>query len=317
MPLNRPALSLGPGPRGVQDARRWVVDVCADIGRAELVECAELGVSELVTNALLHGRAADHGAGARHPRAPARRGARRLARAARCCPTLSLRRRATTTCSSPSGAASRSWPAARAPGAPTSRTTARSSGSCPPPSPPTTPRRRRHHRPRRDAEAAAAAGDRRSSRSSCTTCPLRPSSASRRTTASCAARCGCWRWRTRTTTRWPRACPTSSARWTAQLREGIGADQIDAAAAAAGANRPTSRARSPRDGAATVGRFLELLDLADAFCRNERLLSLARTRRAGRVPALVLRGVRPPGRGRRPAAVARPSHAATLSRAQP
>ena len=56
MPLNRPALSLGPGPRGVQDARRWVVEVCTDIGRAELAECAELGVSELVTNALLHGR---------------------------------------------------------------------------------------------------------------------------------------------------------------------------------------------------------------------------------------------------------------------
>jgi anti-sigma regulatory factor (Ser/Thr protein kinase) len=55
VPLNRPALSLGPGPRGVQDARRWVVATCADIGRPELIECAELGVSELVTNALLHG----------------------------------------------------------------------------------------------------------------------------------------------------------------------------------------------------------------------------------------------------------------------
>jgi two-component sensor histidine kinase len=39
----------------VQDARRWVVATCADIGRPELIECAELGVSELVTNALLHG----------------------------------------------------------------------------------------------------------------------------------------------------------------------------------------------------------------------------------------------------------------------
>ncbi|MCW2764736.1 MAG: ATP-binding region, ATPase domain protein, partial [Nocardioides sp.] len=55
MPLNRPALSLGPGPRGVQAARRWVVATCTDIGRTELVECAELAVSELVTNALLHG----------------------------------------------------------------------------------------------------------------------------------------------------------------------------------------------------------------------------------------------------------------------
>ena len=56
MPLNRPALSLGSGPRGVQDARRWVVDTCRDIGREDLTECAELGVSELVTNALLHAR---------------------------------------------------------------------------------------------------------------------------------------------------------------------------------------------------------------------------------------------------------------------
>jgi anti-sigma regulatory factor (Ser/Thr protein kinase) len=57
VPLNRPALALGPGPRSVQDARRWVVGTCLDIGRDDLVECAELGVSELVTNALLHGEA--------------------------------------------------------------------------------------------------------------------------------------------------------------------------------------------------------------------------------------------------------------------
>ncbi|QDH11137.1 ATP-binding protein [Nocardioides dongxiaopingii] len=55
MPLNRPALSLGAGPRSVQDARRWVVATFVDIGRSDLVECAEMAVSELVTNALLHG----------------------------------------------------------------------------------------------------------------------------------------------------------------------------------------------------------------------------------------------------------------------
>ena len=33
----------------------------------------------------------------------------------------------------------------------------------------------------------------------------------------------------------------------------------------------------PRQTAATIGRFIELLDLADAFCREKRLLSLART----------------------------------------
>jgi anti-sigma regulatory factor (Ser/Thr protein kinase) len=54
VPLNRPALALGSGPRSVQDARRWVVGTCQDIGRHDLVECAEIGTSELVTNALLH-----------------------------------------------------------------------------------------------------------------------------------------------------------------------------------------------------------------------------------------------------------------------
>jgi anti-sigma regulatory factor (Ser/Thr protein kinase) len=55
VPLTRPALTLARGPRGVQDARRWVVQTCEDIGRQDLIECAELGVSELVTNAVLHG----------------------------------------------------------------------------------------------------------------------------------------------------------------------------------------------------------------------------------------------------------------------
>jgi anti-sigma regulatory factor (Ser/Thr protein kinase) len=46
---------LRQGARSVQDARRWVAELCAEIARAELSECAQLGVSELVTNALLHG----------------------------------------------------------------------------------------------------------------------------------------------------------------------------------------------------------------------------------------------------------------------
>lgn len=45
---------LSASPRSVQDARRWVVDTCHEIGRVDLVECAQLAVSELVTNALLH-----------------------------------------------------------------------------------------------------------------------------------------------------------------------------------------------------------------------------------------------------------------------
>lgn len=55
MPLNRPALTLGSGPSGVHEARRWVIDTCVDIGRPDLIECAEMAVSEIVTNALLHG----------------------------------------------------------------------------------------------------------------------------------------------------------------------------------------------------------------------------------------------------------------------
>lgn len=56
MPLNRPAEPLAPGPRGAMQARRWVADVCDEIGRPELRENAELALSEVVTNAILHGK---------------------------------------------------------------------------------------------------------------------------------------------------------------------------------------------------------------------------------------------------------------------
>ena len=48
-------------------------------------------------------------------------------------------------------------------------------------------------------------------------------------------------------------------------------------------------------------RFIELLELADAFCRQERLLTLARTPEPDRLPDLDVRGVRPadPRRRRR------------------
>jgi anti-sigma regulatory factor (Ser/Thr protein kinase) len=55
--LNTPALALDAGPRSVQDARRWVGEVCRELGRDDLVDSAESGISELVTNALLHGAA--------------------------------------------------------------------------------------------------------------------------------------------------------------------------------------------------------------------------------------------------------------------
>ncbi|WP_249666175.1 ATP-binding protein [Nocardioides faecalis] len=52
---HRQTLELAPGPRSVHDARRWAVQTCRDIGREDLCECAELAISELVTNAVLHG----------------------------------------------------------------------------------------------------------------------------------------------------------------------------------------------------------------------------------------------------------------------
>jgi anti-sigma regulatory factor (Ser/Thr protein kinase) len=56
VPLNRPAEPLPPGPRGAVQARRWVVGVCAEIERPDLSDNAELALSEVVTNAILHGR---------------------------------------------------------------------------------------------------------------------------------------------------------------------------------------------------------------------------------------------------------------------
>lgn len=50
-------LTLEASPRSASDARRWVGDVCHMLDRTDLVECAEIGVSELVANAILHARA--------------------------------------------------------------------------------------------------------------------------------------------------------------------------------------------------------------------------------------------------------------------
>lgn len=57
MPLNRAPLALASDPRSVAEARRSVAGWCREIDRDDLVECAELAVSELVTNALLHAKA--------------------------------------------------------------------------------------------------------------------------------------------------------------------------------------------------------------------------------------------------------------------
>lgn len=48
------ALTLPANPRAVRLAREWVSRMMGEIGRLDLVESAELGVSELVTNAMIH-----------------------------------------------------------------------------------------------------------------------------------------------------------------------------------------------------------------------------------------------------------------------
>jgi anti-sigma regulatory factor (Ser/Thr protein kinase) len=48
-------LSLSATPRAASEARRWMSEICRQLDREDLIDCIELGVSELVTNAVLHG----------------------------------------------------------------------------------------------------------------------------------------------------------------------------------------------------------------------------------------------------------------------
>ncbi len=57
VPLNEAPLSLPQSPRAASDARCWVARICRQLGRDDLVESAQTGTSELVANAILHGRA--------------------------------------------------------------------------------------------------------------------------------------------------------------------------------------------------------------------------------------------------------------------
>lgn len=50
-------MSLSQTPRAAADARRWVAHICRELGRDDLVECAQVGTAELVANAILHGAA--------------------------------------------------------------------------------------------------------------------------------------------------------------------------------------------------------------------------------------------------------------------
>jgi hypothetical protein len=61
-----------------------------------------------------------------------------------------------------------------------------------------------------------------------------------------------------------------------QLRDGLGIEQIEAALAQ-GDESTDLVVHMPRATATTLVRFVELLELADEFCRAERLLSLARS----------------------------------------
>src|SRR5918996_2016380 len=54
MPFPDRALALDADPQSARRARKWVSDILTDVGRDDLVDSASLGVSELVTNALLH-----------------------------------------------------------------------------------------------------------------------------------------------------------------------------------------------------------------------------------------------------------------------
>jgi anti-sigma regulatory factor (Ser/Thr protein kinase) len=54
--LTKRSLVLHASPPSVKLARSWVSQVLEEIGRSDLVDAAQLGVSELVTNALIHSR---------------------------------------------------------------------------------------------------------------------------------------------------------------------------------------------------------------------------------------------------------------------
>jgi hypothetical protein len=73
---------------------------------------------------------------------------------------------------------------------------------------------------------------------------------------------------------------------------------------------------APLDSAERFTRLLELYDLADAFCRNERLLTLARSPEQVEFQTWLFREFVRQGRGEDPTPWPK-SHATTLSRAQP
>ncbi len=273
MPLNRPALTLGSGPSGVNEARRWVVDTCAQIERNDLIECAELGVSELVTNAVLHGaepiKVRVRGT-REHPRIEVSDASREppvlpgtetledddmlltfgrgLDIVARCCDGL--------------GSGDRGRRQGRLVRAGAAEQRGRG-------------HRRRHHRSPRGATGSPVTGARPDPRRR----PGRPV----RTFHAFQVHYRELRREVRLLALaheadYPLAKSLSDlfGSLDRDLREGIRPEQVESAQEA-GQNTTDLRVNMPAATAASIGRFLELLDLADAFCREERLLSLART----------------------------------------
>jgi anti-sigma regulatory factor (Ser/Thr protein kinase) len=271
VPLNRPALSLGSGPRGVQDARRWVVGTCRDIGRKDLVECAELGVSELVTNALLHGGPplSVRVRGTReHPRVEVRDGSvdrplmpsagprdedelmltfgRGLSIVARCATAwgVEIEDDGKIVWFVPAGQSADRMVEGVVTGGSTTPTAAQPSADEMRIDVRGVPLRtfvefQHHYRElRREVRLLALAHEE----------------------------------------EYPLARDLSDLFGSLErdLRDGIGAAQIEQAMQS-GVATADLHVAMPRQTAATIGRFIELLDLADAFCREERLLSLART----------------------------------------
>ncbi|MCW2842570.1 MAG: ATP-binding region, ATPase domain protein [Nocardioides sp.] len=272
VPLSRPALSVGSGPRGVQNARRWVRDVCDDMGRDDLAECAELGVSELVTNALLHGEAPIlvRVRGTReHPRVEVSDASseppmlpstgydddledllvtfgRGLSIVARCSAAwgAEIEEAGKVVWFDPSCEPADEGVEGVITGLPVPESRPRSGEGQLEIELRGVPLRsffgfQMHYRElRREVRLLALAHE----------------------------------------DEYPLAKNLSDhfGALDRQLSEGIGAYQIDDAIRSH-KNTTDLRVAIARDGAATVGRFLELLDLADAFCREERLLSLART----------------------------------------
>jgi hypothetical protein len=255
----------------VQDARRWVVGTCTAIGRPDVTECAELGVSELVTNALLHAAPplSVRVRGTReHPRIEVRDGSNELPQL----PTeetlddeddllltfgrgLSIVARCSTAWGVQVEERGKNVWFVPAPRSGDRLVPGVISGEAPQPveAAPVDPvvidvrgvplrlfvEFQHHFRElRREVRLLALAHE----------------------------------------SDYPLAKDLSDlfATLDRDLRDGIGTDQIDRALQA-GARTTDLQVTTSRRTAAEIGRFIELLDLADAFCRQERLLSLART----------------------------------------